>query len=74
MTSIRCLLAIGLLIATVSGCANHIAASTVHHTKDETDDFGDFGYDDIYRYYGGPSAVSEEFDLHHRAASSSVRN
>jgi hypothetical protein len=74
MTSIRCLLAVGLLIATVSGCANQNAAGRADHTKDQTDDFGNFGYDNMYRYYGGLSAVSEEFDLQHHVADSSTRN
>jgi hypothetical protein len=74
MHSIRRLLAVGLLIATVGGCAGPIASTTVDHAKDQRDDYGDFGYDDVYRYYGGPSVVSEEFDLQHHAADSSARN
>ncbi len=26
-------------------------------------EFGDYGYSDIYRYYGGPSAASQEADV-----------
>jgi len=30
------------------------------HPHDRHAEYGDFGYSDIYRYYGGPSAVSEQ--------------
>ena len=40
----------------------HTASGPANRTDERHTDFGDFGYSDIYRYYGGPSAVSQQSD------------
>jgi hypothetical protein len=62
MRSMKWLLA-ALILTTVVGCGDlHTASGPASRTDEHNTDFGDFGYSDIYRYYGGPSAVSQQAD------------
>ena len=67
MRSTKCLLA-ALILTTVASCGNQQTASSPAHRIDERHkEYGDFGYSDIYRYYGGPSAVSQQADAQRQA-------
>ncbi len=67
MRSTKYLLA-ALILATVAACGNPQTASSPTHRIDESHkEYGDFGYSDIYRYYGGPSAVSQQSDAQRQA-------
>jgi hypothetical protein len=67
MRSMKCLLA-ALILTTSAACANQQTASSPANRIDERHkEFGDFGYSDIYRYYGGPSAVSQQSDAQRTA-------
>jgi hypothetical protein len=62
MRSMKWLLA-ALILTTVVGCGDvQTASGSANQTDERHTDFGDFGYSNIYRYYGGPSAVSQQFD------------
>jgi len=62
MRSTKYLLA-ALILMTVAACGSQQTASSPTHRIDEHHkEYGDFGYSDIYRYYGGPSAVSQQSD------------
>ena len=59
------LMAFGL--ATTAACGdNNNGPNAGSPSNDHGPEFGDFGYSDIYRYYGGPSAVVQEFDAQRR--------
>lgn len=67
MRSTKYLLA-ALILTTVAACGNQQTASGPAHRIDEDHkEYGDFGYSDIYRYYGGPSAVSQQSDAQRQA-------
>jgi hypothetical protein len=67
MRSTKCLLA-ALILTIVAACGNQQTASSPAHRIDERHkEYGDFGYSDIYRYYGGPSAVSQQSDAQRQA-------
>jgi len=60
MRSMKWLFA-ALILTTVAACADqHTASSPANRIDERHAEYGDFGYSDIYRYYGGPSAVSEQ--------------
>lgn len=62
MRSMKWLLA-ALILTTVGACSDlHTASSPANRANEHNAEFGDFGYSDIYRYYGGPSAVSQQSD------------
>lgn len=62
MRSMKWLLA-ALILTTVAACGDqHTAASPANRIDERHAEYGDFGYSDIYRYYGGPSAVSQQSD------------
>ena len=57
-----------LILTFVAACGNQQTASSPTHRIDERQkEYGDFGYSDIYRYYGGPSAVSQQSDAQRQA-------
>ena len=57
-----------LILTTVAACGNQQTASSPTNRIDERHkEYGDFGYSDIYRYYGGPSAVSQQSDAQEQA-------
>jgi hypothetical protein len=67
MRSMKWLLA-ALILTIVAACGNQQTASSPTHRSDERHkEYGDFGYSDIYRYYGGPSAVSQQSDAQRQA-------
>jgi hypothetical protein len=67
MRSTKWLLA-ALILTTVAACGNQQTATSPAHRIDERHKaYGDFGYSDIYRYYGGPSAVSQQSDAQRQA-------
>ena len=67
MRSMKWLLS-ALLLITVVGCGDqHTASSPANRIDEPHAEFGDFGYSDIYRYYGGPSAVSQQSDAPRQA-------
>ena len=67
MRSMKWLLA-ALILTIVAACGNQQTASSPTHRIDERHkEYGDFGYSDIYRYYGGPSAVSQQSDAQRQA-------
>jgi hypothetical protein len=67
MRSTKYLLAV-LILMTVAACGSQQTASSPTHRIDERHkEYGDFGYSDIYRYYGGPSAVSQQSDAQRQA-------
>ena len=67
MRSTKWLLA-ALILTTVAACGNQQTASSPTKRIDERQkEYGDFGYSDIYRYYGGPSAASQEADAQQQA-------
>jgi hypothetical protein len=47
-----------LILSSLAACSDVRAPATASSRTE----FGDYGYNDIYRYYGGPSAASQEFD------------
>ena len=67
MRSMKWLLA-ALILTTAAACGNQQTASRPADRIDEHHkEYGDFGYSDIYRYYGGPSAVSQQSDAQRQA-------
>ena len=57
-----------LILTSVAACGDqHTASSPANRIDEHHTEFGDFGYSDIYRYYGGPSAVSQQSDAQRRA-------
>jgi hypothetical protein len=68
MRSMKWLLA-ALILTSVAACGDLHTASGPASRADERHqtEFGDFGYSDIYRYYGGPSAVSQQSDAQREA-------
>ena len=67
MRSMKWLLA-ALILTTVAACGDqHTASSPANRIDERHTEFGDFGYSDIYRYYGGPSAVSQQSDAQRQA-------
>ena len=67
MRSIKWLLA-ALILATVAACGDqHTASSPANRIDERRAEYGDFGYSDIYRYYGGPSAASQQSDAQRQA-------
>jgi len=67
MRSMKCLLA-ALILTSVAACGDqHTASSPANRIDERHTEFGDFGYSDIYRYYGGPSAVSQQSDAQRQA-------
>jgi len=67
MRSMKCLLA-ALILTSVAACGDqHTASSPASQIDERHTEFGDFGYSDIYRYYGGPSAVSQQSDAQRQA-------
>lgn len=67
MRSMKWLLS-ALILITVVGCGDqHTASSPANRIDERHAEFGDFGYSDIYRYYGGPSAVSQQSDAQRQA-------
>ncbi len=63
MRSTTGLLVLALLPTSVAACAGPPTSSSAAPAADRDEGFGDFGYSDVYRYYGGPSAVSEENEV-----------
>jgi len=53
-------------LATTAACGDNNGPNAGNPSNDHGPEFGDFGYSDIYRYYGGPSAVVQEFDAQRR--------
>jgi hypothetical protein len=51
-----------LVLSSLAAC-NDVRAPATASSRTE---FGDYGYDDVYRYYGGPSAASQESDVQRR--------
>ena len=55
-----------LVVTSVVACSSDLPPST-GSTKSAIggvdEGFADFGYSDIYRYYGGPAAVGQEVTL-----------
>jgi hypothetical protein len=45
-----------LVLSSLAACSDVRPPATASSRTE----FGDFGYSDIYRYYGGPSAASQE--------------
>jgi len=67
MRSVKWLLS-ALILTTAAGCSDlHTASSPPHRIDERQAEFGDFGYNDIYRYYGGPSAVSQQSEAQRQA-------
>ena len=67
MRSMKWLLA-ALILTTVAACGDqHTASSPASRIDERHAEYGDFGYSDIYRYYGGPSAVSQQSDSQRQA-------
>ena len=67
MRSMKWLLA-ALILTTVAACGDqHTASSPANRIDERHKEYGDFGYSDIYRYYGGPSAVSQQSDAQRQA-------
>lgn len=48
-----------LVLSSLAACSDLRAPATASSRTE----FGDYGYSDIYRYYGGPSAASQEADV-----------
>lgn len=61
MRSMTWLLA-ALILTPLAACSGVGTSSSPASQAEERPEFGDFGYDNIYRYYGGPSAVSQQTD------------
>lgn len=58
---------VALVLATATACGDVTNGRNAGSPSDDHGPkFGDFGYSDIYRYYGGPSAVVQEFDAQER--------
>lgn len=51
-----------LVLASLAACSDLRTPATASSRTE----FGDYGYSDIYRYYGGPSAASQEADVQRR--------
>ena len=67
MRSTKWLLA-ALILTTVAACGDlHTASGPANRADERRPEFGDFGYSNIYRYYGGPSAVSQQSDAQRQA-------
>ena len=67
MRSVKWLLA-ALILSSVAACGDlHTASGPATRADERHAEFGDFGYSDIYRYYGGPSAVSQQSDAQREA-------
>ena len=47
-----------LVLSSLAACSDVGAPATASSRTE----FGDYGYNDVYRYYGGPSAASQESD------------
>lgn len=61
MRSMKRLLVLALALTSVVACADlRTSPGSANSGGDREEGFGDFGYGDVYRYYGGPSAVSQE--------------
>ena len=61
MCSVKRLLALAFVFASVAACSDLQAGpGSAKSAGERHQGFGDFGYDNIYRYYGGLSAVSEK--------------
>jgi len=60
MRSMKELLVLALVLTSVAACADLRSPGSAYSAGDRDQGFGDFGYSDVYRYYGGPSAVSQE--------------
>jgi len=60
----KSLLVAALVLTTLAACADQRSSPATASSKTE---FGDYGYSDIYRYYGGPSAASQEVDAQRQA-------
>jgi hypothetical protein len=64
MRSMERLLVLALVLTAVVACADlRTSPGSATSAADRDGGFGNFGYGDIYRYYGGPSAVSQEVDV-----------
>jgi hypothetical protein len=64
MRSVKRLFVLALMLTSVVACADLRGSSGSANAADDRDEgFGDFGYSDVYRYYGGPSAVSQENEV-----------
>ena len=48
-----------LVLSSLTACSDLRAPATASSRTE----FGDYGYSDVYRYYGGPSAASQEADV-----------
>ncbi len=59
----RSLLVATLILTSLAACGDQRSFGTASSGTD----FGDYGYSDIYRYYGGPSAASQEVDAQRQA-------
>lgn len=51
-----------LVLSSLAACSDGRAPATASSRTE----FGEYGYSDIYRYYGGPSAASQESDAQRR--------
>jgi len=59
----RSLLVATLILTNLAACGDQRSFGTASSGTD----FGDYGYSDIYRYYGGPSVASQEVDAQRQA-------
>jgi hypothetical protein len=67
MRSMKWLLVPALILTSVVACADlRTSPGSANAADDRDEGFGDFGYSDVYRYYGGPSAVSQENEVERR--------
>lgn len=67
MRSVKWLVA-ALIFTTVAACGDqHTASGPANRIDERQAAFGDFGYSDVYRYYGGPAAASQQSDAQRQA-------
>ena len=59
----RSLLVATLILPNLAACGDRRSFGTASSGTD----FGDYGYSDIYRYYGGPSVASQGVDAQRQA-------
>lgn len=64
MCSVKKLLALALVFTSLAACGDLKSdPDSTESVGERHEDFGDFGYDNVYRYYGGPSAVSQKVSM-----------
>jgi hypothetical protein len=60
----KSLLVTALILTSLAACSDQRGSLGTASAKTE---FGDYGYSDVYRYYGGPSAATQESDAQRQA-------